>query len=365
MWTAITIVALLTMLIAGTFIFVSVSPEFGQPPKGEDLTRIKQSPNYGTKGFVNLIETSTGEIWDALKATPEMFKDGGRNPARPIPVAFEKESPTVDSLTYVTWYGHSAFLLETSGQRILIDPMLGKVASPTSFGTKRFTYATPIPLEELQDIDVVIISHDHYDHLDYPTIKLLKDQVGRFITPLGIGSHLKSWGVPADRITELDWWQETSVGAIHYVACPSRHFSGRGLTDRDATQWASWVILTEKEKIYFSGDGGYGAHFSEIGLKYGPFDFAMLECGQYNEAWSNIHMMPEESVQAGLDVNARLAMPIHWGAFRLAPHSWVDPIQRFTKAADQHQLPYILPTIGDRFVLGQEYPKSEWWTQAM
>lgn len=365
MWTAITIVSILAVLAAGTFIFVSVSPEFGQPPKGEDLARIRQSPNYGKKGFVNQMETTTGEVMDAIKAMPELFRDGGRNPAKPIPAAFEKATDTVDSLTYVTWFGHSAFLLETGGQRILIDPMLGDVASPTSFGTKRFAYEQPIPLDELKAIDVVVISHDHYDHLDYPTIKLLKDEVGQFVTPLGIGSHLKSWGVAAERITELDWWQETTVGDIQYVACPSRHFSGRGLTDRDATQWASWVILTEKEKIYFSGDGGYGPHFAEIGQQYGPFDFAMLECGQYNEAWSNIHMMPEESVQAGLDVNARLAMPIHWGAFRLAPHSWVDPIERFSKSADERALPYILPTIGDRFPLGVEYPKSEWWKAAM
>ena len=366
MWTAITIVCVLSILILAVIAFVNLSPQIGQKPAGQHLEGISKSENYGTDSFVNLTETTTGDIWAALKVMPEMISDNGKSPRKPLPVDFSNGlSQGVDSLLYFTWYGHSAFLLEVQGLRILIDPMLGDVAAPTSMGSKRFEYQQPIPIERLKNIDVVLISHDHYDHLDYPTIQKIKQEVSHFITPLGVGSHLRSWGVAGENVTELDWWQQTTLKDVVFTSCPSRHFSGRGLTDRNATQWSSWVLKTKTNTIYFSGDGGYGTHFSQISEEYGPFDFAMLECGQYTQAWRDIHMMPEETVQAGLDLRAELVMPIHWGAFRLAPHSWTDPITRFTKAADEKQLPYILPTIGQRFRLGVEFPKSEWWREVM
>lgn len=362
MWTSITIVSLLAILIIGVIIFVNTSPQMGQKPVGADLERIKLSENYGEKSFENQIETTTGDIWEALKKTPDMFFGKTKVPQNPLPVAFPNQSlQTLDSATHITWYGHSAFLFEIDSLRILIDPMLGDVAAPVPFGTKRFAYSKAIPVEDLKDIDVVIISHDHYDHLDYPTIQKLKDKVGHFITPLGVGSHLKSWGIDAENITELDWWQSTKVNSVEITATPSRHFSGRGLTDRDATQWASWVLNARTHNVYFSGDSGYGPHFKEIGEKLGPFDFALMECGQYNESWSNIHMMPEETVQASIDVNTKLAMPIHWGAFRLAPHAWTDPVIRFSQKANELDVPFLLPEIGERFQLGGDFPKSEWW----
>lgn len=366
MWTAITIICILSTLVLAVIIFVNLSPQIGQKPSGEHLEAISKSQNYGDESFVNLTETTTGDIWAALKVMPEMFSGNGKSPSKPLPVEFTNNpSQAVDSLVHLTWYGHSAFLLETQNVRILIDPMLGDVASPTSMGSKRFEYQQPIPIERIENIDVVLISHDHYDHLDYPTIQKIKEEVSHFITPLGVGSHLRAWGVAAEKITELDWWQQIQLEDVVYTACPSRHFSGRGLTDRNATQWSSWVLKTETSNLYFSGDGGYGSHFSQISEAHGPFDFAMLECGQYNQAWSDIHMMPEETVQAGLDLRAELVMPIHWGAFRLAPHSWTDPITRFTNTADEKQLRYILPTIGQRFQLGVEFPKSEWWLEAL
>ncbi|CAM4205148.1 MBL fold metallo-hydrolase [Zobellia roscoffensis] len=363
-YTIISIVSIIVFLIIGITIFVNTSPQMGQRPLGDDLDRIQNSKNYNEDVFVNQTETSPGNPWEAMQEMPDMLFDDTKNPHKPLPVAFLKESlQATDSLTHITWFGHSAFLLELQGKRILIDPMLGDIASPLPFGTKRFAYQKPIPLDQLKNIDVVIVSHDHYDHLDYPTIKKIKDDVKHFIVPLGVGSHLKSWDISAKKITELDWWQDTSLDGIQYTAAPSRHFSGRGLTDRNATQWASWIIKSNTDNIYFSGDGGYGPHFKEIGEKLGPFDFAMMECGQYNEAWSNIHMMPEETVQAGLDVNAKIAMPIHWGAFRLAPHGWTDPVVRFTKTANEKQLPFLLPEIGERFQLGEDYPKKEWWLE--
>ncbi len=361
MWIGLTLLGMVVSIALAGIIFVNVAPQIGQRPEGKDLERISKSPHYSQNKFVNLTLTTTGDIVEALQKMPDMMSSTGKVPEAPLPVVFSKTDDYADSIAYITWYGHSAFLIETAGMRILLDPMLGDMASPLPFGSKRFAYQAPIPVDKLTDIDVVVISHDHYDHLDYPTVVALKDEVKQFVTPLGIGSHLKRWGVEESAITELDWWQSTTVKNVELTACPSRHFSGRGLTDRDATLWAGWVIATEAHKMYFSGDSGYGDHFREIGKRYGAFDLAMIECGQYNEAWSNIHMMPEESVQAGLDLGARLAMPIHWGAFRLAPHHWTDPVERFQRKAQAEKLPYILPQIGERFRLGVDLPQNSWW----
>ncbi len=358
------ILSLITLLAAGIFVFVKSAPQFGQKPRGEDLERISQSPHYDEGKFANLIETKMGSIGAMMATLPDFLFGKNGSPDAPLPVKFgENGQLAADSLCFVTWYGHSAFLMEMEGKRILIDPMLGETAAPTSFGSSRFDYEKPIPIEELTDIDAVILSHDHYDHLDYKSILALKDEVGHFYTALGVGSHLKHWGVTADKITELDWWQSAHLDSIELVACPARHFSGRGLTDRDATQWASWVIKGSHQKLYFSGDGGYGPHFKEIGEKYGPFDLAMLECGQYNEAWQAIHMMPEESVQAGIDVQGRLIMPIHWGAFKLSVHEWTEPIKRFKAECERLAVPMVHPYIGERFALGRDHPQTEWWQQ--
>ena len=268
-------------------------------------------------------------------------------------------------MIYVTWYGHSAILLEIEGKRILIDPMLGPAASPVPFLTKRFEYEDPIDLDDIVDIDAVLISHDHYDHLDYPTISKIKDKVGHFYTALAVGEHLKHWGISSDKITELDWWQTSKIGHIELVATPARHFSGRGVTDRNKTQWASWVILGRHNRVYFSGDSGYAPHFSEIGDKYGPFDFTMMECGQYNEMWEAIHMMPEQTIQAHIDLKGKIMMPIHWGAFNLSLHDWTDPIERAKAEADRLGVTLLSPYIGDRFVIekeGPEEPNANWWS---
>ncbi len=350
----------------GISLFVSFAPQFGQKPEGADLERVKQSEHYTEGGFVNLIETSMdlklsnmpGLLWGFL-SPPK-----GKIPSKPLPTDWNEGNEThVDSLSYITWYGHSAVMLEIDGKVILIDPMLGPSSAPVSFMTQRFGYEEPINFEALPHIDAIIISHDHYDHLDHESILKLKDKTDHFFTALGVGSHLKSWGVPAENITELDWWQNADFDGLTFTAAPSRHFSGRAINDRNKTQWASWVIKGSKDNIYFSGDGGYGPHFKEIGEKLGPFDFAMMECGQYNEDWAAIHMMPEESVQAGMDVQGKILMPIHWGAFDLAPHVWQDPILRFTKKAIEENANYVTPVIGGRFAIGVDLPKEEWWVQ--
>lgn len=354
----------IVLLVIAVVIFVNTAPQFGRVPEGADLERIKQSPHYKDGQFVNLIDTPMASFMEAMKKLPDFFSVKRGKPEVSLPVKFgANTSPPVDSVCFVTWYGHSTFLIEMEGKRMLIDPMFGDVSAPISFGAHRFKYAQPIPAGAMKNIDAVIISHDHYDHLDYPSIVKLKDKVGHFYTALGVGAHLKSWGVAEDKITELDWWQEADYEGIKLVACPARHFSGRSFTDRNATQWASWIVKGKYNRLYFSGDSGFGPHFKEIGEQYGPFDLAMMECGQYNESWANIHMMPEESVQAGVDVKGKLLMPIHWGAFQLALHEWTDPIERFKNESERLKIPMVHPLIGERFSLGQDFPREVWWME--
>ncbi len=358
------LLSLIILLSIGIMAFMNISPQFGAAPKGTYLKKIQQSENYKDKQFQNLIPTSMDmDAKGMLRVMYNMtFKGNTRKPTKPLPVQFQNNSSQkADSLSKLTWYGHSAVLLEIDGKKILIDPMLGNAASPVSFTTKRFDYESPIDIDAIPVVDAVILSHDHYDHLDYPSIIKLKDRVGHFYTPLGIGSHLQRWGVDASKITELDWWESTTLDDLQLVATPARHFSGRGLGDRNKTLWASWVIIGEKERIYFSGDSGYGPHFKQIGERYGPFDFAMMECGQYNERWEAIHMMPEQTIQASMDVKSKVMMPIHWSAFDLALHVWTDPVERAVKAAKIHEVNIITPQIGRRFSPNDNLLHEHWW----
>lgn len=344
---------------------MKLSPQFGASPKGIHLEKISRSQNYKEDKFINLIPTSMDMgLKDGIKTMGE-FMAGGKNrsPQKPLPTRFSNNALNEeDTLSRIIWYGHSAISLQIDGLLILIDPMLGNAASPVPFMTKRFTYTTAIDIDEIQNVDAVILSHDHYDHLDYPSIMKLKDKVGHFYTPLGVGAHLRSWGIEDDKITEMDWWESAKIDNLQITAAPARHFSGRGITDRNKTQWASWIVNGSREKIYFSGDGGYGPHFKEIGDKYGPFDFAMMECGQYNEKWEAIHMMPEQTIQASLDVQARRMMPIHWSAFNLSLHSWIDPVERAVKAAKMHDVDIVTPVIGEQFApMDQGFNGSSWW----
>jgi L-ascorbate metabolism protein UlaG (beta-lactamase superfamily) len=346
-------------------LFMQISPQFGASPQGDHLERIRTSPNYSAGRFQNLMETRMDlNLKSGLSVMKEwIFSDNARKPTNPLPVGFGESVPDNGHNPFVTWYGHSTVMLEMEGKKILIDPMLGSASSPVSFLSRRFKYQRPIDIDGLPEIDAVVISHDHYDHLDYPTIKAIKNRVGHFYTPLGVGAHLRKWGVDASRITELDWWEATQMEGIQLIAAPARHFSGRGINDRDKTQWASWVLLGTEYRVYFSGDSGYGPHFSEIGDRFGPFDFAMIECGQYNEKWQVIHMMPEESVQACIDVGGKVMMPIHWGAFNLSLHAWTDPVVRATAEAQRVGISIATPVIGQRFSIHRPVPDAVWWSQ--
>jgi L-ascorbate metabolism protein UlaG (beta-lactamase superfamily) len=359
------ILGFVLLLVITGFIFMNTSPQFGGSPSKESLVRIENSPNYNGDGAFKNLEFTLASTGMKLSSIPKFFTNGDNKvpskalPQEKIAKAYFDSEPKQPR---ITWFGHSALFLEMEEMNIFIDPMLGEVPAPhPMLGNSRFNKELPIAIEHLPEIDLVLISHDHYDHLDYESITKLKDKVKQFYVPLGIKAHLTTWGIEADRIKEFDWWESASLNGIELVSTPARHFSGRGFS-RNKTLWCSWVIKSEHNSIYFSGDSGYGSHFKEIGDKYGPFDFAMMECGQYDEQWSQIHMMPEETVQATIDIKANAMMPIHWGAFKLALHSWDDPVKRAFETAEKMQIQMLTPKIGEAIIIDKDIKNTtNWW----
>lgn len=304
-------------------------------------------------------------IWEITKAYWNN-ENQHKTPALSIPVlplsADELQNEQQDAVFRL---GHSSILMRLNGEFVLADPVFSERAFMVQWmGPQRF-HPTPISLEELPNIKAVIISHDHYDHLDKDAIVQLNNKVEYFVTPLKVGDHLRDWGVPDNKIVELDWWQEFNTAGIRLIATPAQHFSGRSLTDRDHTLWASWVIQSSKSNLFFSGDTGYFKGFKEIGEKYGPFDITMIETGAYNELWSDIHMMPEQSVQAHIDLKGKQMLPIHNGTFDLSLHNWFEPFERVATAADEQWVDLLTPKFGEAV-----YPKTEnatlaWWKELM
>lgn len=356
---------LLIILILVGFLFLHLNPQFGGRPDAEQTKRYTLASNFSNGKFANLVPT---DMHMDLATIASVLRDhikgvSDSRPTNPIPVV------PIDSLNIeeskeniLMWFGHSSFLLKMNGLNILIDPMFSNAPAPHPVvGGKRFEYALPITPEELPAIDVVVYSHDHYDHLDYGSVLKLKDKVKQFYVPLGVGAHLEAWGVDKGKIHEMNWGDSVVHEGITFVCTPARHFSGRGLTDRNSTLWSSWVIQSLEANIFFSGDSGYGPHFKTIGETYGPFDLAMLECGQYDKRWENIHMLPEQTAMAAQDVQAKIFMPIHWGAFRLAMHAWTDPIERIDIAAQGIAVPYIAPKIGEVVKIGEKAVAVDYW----
>jgi len=264
----------------------------------------------------------------------------------------------------VTWLGHSSLMVNIDGYKILTDPVFEKRIS--IFGPTRFNGDVPLDIQQIPQVDAVIISHDHYDHLNKYSLQRLIEKSNRFIVPLAVGALLLDWGVPRNKIVELDWWQEYRLDQnLMVAAAPARHFSGRGVTDRNKTLWASWVIKTPFHKIFFSGDSGYFGGFTQIGDKYGPFDMTFIECGAYGEGWPKVHMFPEQTVQAHLDLKGILLHPIHWGTFNLALHPWYEPMVRLTDAARSKNVKTAAPVAGETTVYGSRIPSARWWEHPM
>ena len=359
--------SLLGLAMMAFFLYVAYGQPFGRIADAINETYLHQSPHWREGYFQNVIETKTGSsAWETIKSTYKFMTQG--QDRRPKPkLAVRPVHPTqlqrlARSRTVVTWLGHSALLLQIDGQLWLLDPMLGKRVSPVDwFGPSRFCDQPPLTADQIPAVDVVVISHDHWDHLDHRTIKAIHGRVGRFVTALGVKSHLVHWGVAAEKITELDWHQSLQLGGVTLTATPSRHFSGRKRRQLYKTFWASFVIRSARHRLFFGSDSGYFEGFSKIGERYGPFDLTMLECGAYSDYWPDIHMAPEETAQAHLDLRGRLLLPIHWGAFSLALHPWREPIERLLTIAEQQRIEVIHPMVGGCYELGGKLPKERWW----
>ena len=347
--------------------FIGLSPQLGgKATKAEQANYVK-SGHYHDGEFVNLQPTrvATGRSFAATVWKFVFRKDPRATPPGPLPtqpldsLSITRKTP---GLVRVTWFGHSASLVEIAGLNILLDPMLSVKMGPVGWATpRRYNRRLAIAPEQLPAIDAVLISHDHYDHLDYETIRKIKHKVGHFYVPLGIGPHLRAWGVAPERITEMNWGDSARLPGLVLRCTPSRHFSGRGLGNRNSTLWSSWVLQAATKRVFYTGDGGYGPHFAAIGAAYGPFDLALVECGQYNADWAEIHMRPEQSVQAARDVRARVMLPVHWAAFTEANHAWNEPVTRATAEAARLGQPITTPHLGEPVTLGAALPMQRWW----
>lgn len=353
-------------LLIGTVIFINHHPAFGGKPTGEELLRIQKFRYRSGEKFTNMYPTKETFNWnDYQELFKKLLKDNpNRRPSNSLPyvdVTKEKILGLSDSVTTAIWLGHSAVYLKMNGKHILLDPMLDDYPSPVPFLVgKRFNDTPPIGAADFPYLDVVVLSHDHYDHLDYATILNLKDKTNKFLVPLGVGAHLTSWGVSKEKIKEFSWYEEITLDNVTYTCTPAQHFSGRSINDKMRTLWSSWVIKG-KNTIFFSGDSGYFPEFKRIGEKYGPFDACFLECGQYNELWKDIHMYPEETAQAHLDLKGKMLIPIHWGAFSLGMHDWNEPVKRLTKACDRNTIQLATPLPGEPVQIGDPKQFSKWW----
>ncbi|MFE7609687.1 MBL fold metallo-hydrolase [Streptomyces celluloflavus] len=358
---------------------------FGAEPTGERLARMRRSPQFVDGQFRNPVPTRQLLQGSALPMVRSQLSREARlrrAPVGPVPVyrrtAADWGRPPASGLR-LTWMGHSSVLAEIDGQRVLFDPVWGERCSPFTWAGPKRLHPVPVALDALPPVDIVVISHDHYDHLDMPTIQALTGTGAAFVVPLGVGADLEFWGVPPERITELDWHESTRLAGLTLTATPAQHFCGRGLRGPQHTLWASWVVAGSEHRIYHSGDTGYFAGFAEIAAAHGPFDATMIQIGAYSDfwprnhtgdtphpgAWPDVHMNPDQGVRAHLDLQGGkpdgLLLPIHWGTFRLALHPWAEPAEWTLSAAHKAGVVTAAPRPGEPFEPADQPAVDPWW----
>lgn len=347
--------------------FVVINQEvFGAEAKGERLERMQQSMHYKDKQFQNLSHTpSLAEGQSMPKVMYDFFfkkKDPLLKPVKDLPsIHTDLKNLSKDEDVFI-WMGHSSYFIQTDGVSFLIDPVLSSYGSPFKFFNKAFAGADIFKPEDIPNIDYLVITHDHYDHLDYPTVKAIKSKVGKVILPLGVGAHLEKWGYKTEQLIEEEWGGEAVLkNNIKIIFTPARHFSGRK-TQRNVTLWTSYVLETPTKKMFLGGDSGYDTHFKMIGEKFGPFDYAIMENGQYNEAWKYIHALPEDVIQASIDIKAKKIIPVHSAKFALALHPWNEPLQKVVHLGKEKNLNILTPMIGEPVDLNKEHQQfKNWW----
>jgi L-ascorbate metabolism protein UlaG (beta-lactamase superfamily) len=360
----ITILSSIAILAIAIFLFIKL-PMFGALASGERLERIKKSPQFKNGSFANINNTPDltegvsipTVLWDFLTRGSDE-----KTPKNPIPSKKTDLSTIGLEENVLIWFGHSSYFIQLDGVRILVDPVFSGAASPISFTTPAFAGTDIYTVDEFPAIDYLIISHDHWDHLDYKTVMELKPKVGKVICGLGVGAHFERWGFPLEQLVELDWHDDLQLAdSMKLTALPERHFSGRGFS-RNKSLWCSYAIQSANFSIFIGGDSGYDNHFAEIGTAFGEFDLAILENGQYNKNWKYIHMMPEETILAAKDLNAKALMPVHSGKFALSMHAWYEPLTEVSALNKETGLPLVTPMIGEKVVLGEKFPNYEkWW----
>jgi len=356
-------VIIISALIIVLYIFLN-QKKFGRKPSRKRLAITHNSPNFKDKQFQNLSPTpSFAEGVSMFSVLMEfIFKKGKRN--KPVGI-FPSIKTDLLSLhlheDIIVWFGHSSYFLQIDGKKILVDPVFSGAASPIKATTRSFKGSDIYSAEDIPEIDYLFISHDHWDHLDYETILKLKPKIKTIICGLGVAEHLEYWGYDPSIIIEKDWNETVNLGDNFVVnTTPARHFSGRGFK-RNQSLWMSFVLKTPSKNIYLGGDSGYDFHFKEIGNKFGPFDLAVIECGQYDKNWKYIHLLPEHMIPSAKDLKAKAVMPVHWGKFALANHDWDEPIIKISKNATIENVPLITPMIGEKINLNEEYTVVEWW----
>lgn len=343
---------------------------FGRKSDGLRLERMKASPRWGGDGFRNVHPVAPG-LRDAAAERPSLsdFLCGGprRVPRAPLPSLDPLPLWTRPPETGLraTWLGHSTVLLEIDGHRVLTDPVWSPRASPSQLaGPKRFQ-PVPVALEALPAIDLVVVSHDHYDHLDYPTVRALAKRGVPFVTSLGVGAHLEAFGVPAERIVELDWWESHTLPGtgLSVTAAPSQHFSGRGLKDRNATLWSAMVVRTPRHAVFFSGDTGLTGEYADIRARLGPFDLVMLEVGAFHPSWGDIHLGPDNALEAWRLLGGGVFLPVHWGTFSLALHAWDEPAETLLSRGAAQGVPLAMPRLGEPVEPARIETVTPWWRE--
>lgn len=359
LWAGIAL--LLTALLCAALITGCAA--FGAKPQGERMAREQQSPQWHEQKF-----RDPQAIWIDTRRAMLHFIFGRSEPVAvpDAPVAVVHPSAAAftsapQSGLRVTWFGHSSSLLEIDGSKILIDPFWSERASPFAWAGPKRWYPPPIALSALPPIDVVLISHDHYDHLDYASIVAMKSWHNVFVVPLGVGAHLSRWGIPSERIIELDWWQATRQGNVNLVATPARHASGRLSPNSDQTLWAGFAIIGAQHRAWYSGDSSYHNDLHNIGARLGPFDVTLIEAGQYDAAWADNHMGPELAVQAHIQVRGRVMIPVHWALLKLAQHTWTEPVERVRVAARCRDVEVLVPHPGESVEPTQHPQIPQWW----